>query len=94
MGNPNWTKGISGNPRGRPKADYTLAAEAKKHTKKALQALVEIVSDRESPQRVSAARELLDRGWGKSPLVLAGAGGVGPAELTITWTEEPAAPDA
>lgn len=79
--------GKSGNPRGRPKADFTLAALAKKHTKEALLVLVSVMRDKESPQRVTAAKELLDRGWGKAPLVLAGSGGVGPAELTIHWED-------
>ncbi len=83
--------GKSGNPRGRPKSDFTLAALAKQRTHKALAVLDQVLADREHPQRVAAAKELLDRGWGKSPLVLAGAGGVGPAELTIHWDETPTA---
>jgi hypothetical protein len=41
--------------------------------------------------RVRAAEWLADRGWGKAPTVVAGPGGVGPAELVIHWGEPPAA---
>lgn len=82
-GNPNWVKGRSGNPRGRAKSDFTLAALAKKHTHEAIKVLVQVLRDTEHPQRITAAKELLDRGWGKAPLVLAGEGGVGPTTITI-----------
>lgn len=77
----------SANPRGRPKSDFTLAALAKQRTHKALAVLDEVMNDTDHPARVTAAKEMLDRGWGKSPLVLAGQGGVGPAEIAITWEE-------
>jgi hypothetical protein len=61
--------GRSGNVRGRPKRDLDLAAEARRHAHKALKALVEIVEDQEQPSsaRISAANELLNRGYGSSP---------------------------
>ena len=54
---------------GRPKRDLDLAAEAHRHARKAIEALVEIVEDREQPSlaRISAAHSLLDRGYGSSP---------------------------
>lgn len=39
--------------------------------------------------RIRAAEWLVDRGWGKAPTVLAGAGGIGPAEIAIRWESEP-----
>ncbi len=74
MANPNWVKGVSGNPRGRAKSDFSLAELARKHTKDALEVLVEVLHDSEHPQRVTAAKELLDRGWGKAPMILAADG--------------------
>ena len=56
---------------------------AKLRTKKATAVLDDILADEENPQRLAAAKELLDRGWGKAPLVLAGEGGVGPSEIIV-----------
>lgn len=41
--------------------------------------------------RIRAGEWLVDRGWGKAPTVIAGAGGVGPAEITVHWGDEPGA---
>jgi hypothetical protein len=56
-------KGVSGNPGGRPKG---IAAKAREHTDKALDVLVEGMADEDPRVRVAAAKEVLDRGWGKS----------------------------
>jgi len=58
--------GVSGNPGGRPKG---IAAKAREHTDKALEVLVEGMADQDPRVRVSAAKEVLDRGWGK-PLTM------------------------
>jgi len=59
-------KGQSGNPGGRPKADYRIKDLAKKHTDLALKTLATICehSDNDSA-RVAASEALLNRGWGK-----------------------------
>ena len=61
--------GQSGNPRGRPKKDIDLAALAQKHAQQAVLTLVEVMTNTESPPsaRVSAAGEILDRGFGRAP---------------------------
>lgn len=61
-----WPKGVSGNPGGRPKG---IAAKAREHTDQAMQVLVDGMADEDSRVRVAAAREVLDRGWGK-PLAM------------------------
>lgn len=61
-----WGKGQSGNPGGRPKG---IAAKAREHTDKALDVLVAGMGDEDPRVRVSAAKEVLDRGWGK-PLAM------------------------
>src|SRR6185312_16620691 len=58
--------GVSGNPGGRPKG---IAAKAREHTDKALDVLVEGMADEDPRVRVAAAKEVLDRGWGK-PLAM------------------------
>lgn len=69
MANPNWTKGVSGNPSGRKKQDRTLVEIAKSHTEAAIKTLAEIMQDEDAPpsSRVSAASAILDRGHGKPP---------------------------
>ena len=54
--------GVSGNPGGRPKG---IAAKAREHTDKALDVLRDALSDEDARVRVAAAKEVLDRGWGK-----------------------------
>lgn len=54
--------GISGNPGGRPKG---IAAKAREHTDRALEVLVNALDDDDSRVRIAAAKELIDRGYGK-----------------------------
>ena len=57
------------NPRGRPKKDLSLAALAQEHAEKAVLKLAECLDDETAswPAKVSAASELLDRGFGRAP---------------------------
>lgn len=55
--------GQSGNPSGRPKG---IAAKAKAHADKCIQVLSEALADDDTKTRIAAARELLDRGFGKA----------------------------
>lgn len=55
--------GVSGNPGGRPKG---IAAKAREHTGRAVEVLVEGLEDPDTKVRIIAAKELLDRGYGKS----------------------------
>lgn len=62
-----FVKGQSGNPGGRPKAvlpdGRTLSQAAREHGVKALQVLVDALADPDTA--FAAAKELLDRGFGK-----------------------------
>lgn len=59
----------SRNPRGRPKKDLDLAALAQQHAQKAIETLVSVMSNEDATPaaRVSAAGEILDRGFGRAP---------------------------
>lgn len=65
-------KGQSGNPRGRPKRDHDIAALARDYAPASIAILVDIMADERTPPatRVMAARELLDRGFGRPPQAL------------------------
>lgn len=62
-----WIKGQSGNPGGRPKEIAEVRDLSRQHTPEALATLLAIMrnADAKDAARVAAAKELLDRGWGK-----------------------------
>ena len=62
-------KGQSGNPRGRPKADFTIQELARAHCPKAINRLAAILDNPKATPaaQVSAATALLDRGYGRPP---------------------------
>jgi hypothetical protein len=75
----------AGRRKGTPnKATADIKAQAQKYTPDALKTLHAIMRDSESDAaRVSAAKELLDRGYGKSPQPQTGEGGEGPITVVI-----------
>jgi len=60
--------GRSGNPGGRPKG---IAALARQHTDKAVQVLVDGMESDDERVKIAAAKEILDRGYGKAPVFTA-----------------------
>ena len=56
--------GMTGNPGGRPKG---IAAIARQHTDRAMDVLTAAMDDPDARVRVAAAKEILDRGYGKAP---------------------------
>jgi len=82
--------GQSGNPAGRPKLTpeaIELRELARANTKQAIGALVEVMNDKGcSPSaRVSAASEVLDRGWGRPAQTIAHTGEDG-GPVDMNWT--------
>lgn len=71
-------KGQSGNPGGRSPRKMadgrTLAEVARDHTESALATLAEVAANKQEggSARVSAAKELLDRGWGRATQPISG----------------------
>ena len=68
-GNPAWQKGgVSPNPGGRPAVIRDLREAAQGYSEEALSVLAGVMRDAEAPPaaKVAAARELLDRGFGKA----------------------------
>lgn len=80
-------------PRGRPKGALNkstkdIKALAQKHTPDALFTLASIMKASDSDAaRVSAAKELLDRAYGKAPQPQTGEGGTGPILLAVQWLQ-------
>ena len=67
------------------KATREIKALAQQYTDQALTTLVQVMQASESDAaRVAAARELLDRGYGKSTQAVTGEGG-GPMKLELSW---------
>lgn len=60
-------KGQSGNPGGRPKRLHEVRAMARAHTFAVIKVLKAIALDKSKDDavRVAAAKEILDRGWGR-----------------------------
>jgi hypothetical protein len=68
-GNPNWVKGVSANPSGKPKDYEGISELARSFGSEMIRILRGIAKNRKAPMasRVSAAALVLDRGFGKSP---------------------------
>lgn len=81
-----FAKGQSGNPSGRPKVIQALRDLARAHTGEALDTLVSIMLEAAQPPsaRVAAAKEILDRGYGKAPQPMDGDGEGGAIKLIQT----------
>lgn len=60
--------GVTGNPGGRPKG---IAAIARQHTDKAVDVLVAAMDSNDERVKIAAAKEILDRGYGKAPVFTA-----------------------
>lgn len=82
-----WVRGgPSPNPGGRPKSLKDMQELARKYTKRSIKRLAEIVSSKvDDRASTMAAKELLDRGWGKPAQPLTGEDG-GPIQVQTLAT--------
>lgn len=58
-------KGVSGNPGGRPKTNPEVKTLALKNSKAAMQRIVDLMQDEDPRVALMAAKEVLDRAFGK-----------------------------
>ena len=84
-GNPNWVKGVSGNPSGRPRVVADIQDLARQHGPEAIHTLVECLKD--PKHKVAAAIALLDRGFGKCTQLLAGDTEAAPLRVDFRWAD-------
>lgn len=74
LGNPNWVRGVSGNPRGRPALGLALAQAIRDRVDphELADAMLEIVRDRSGAarDRVAAFVALADRAWPRLPVAV------------------------
>lgn len=63
-------KGRSGNPGGRPKGYQEFREAARELTPKAMKTLEDLLEHDDGRVRFAAAKELLDRGWGRPATTL------------------------
>lgn len=77
-------KGQSGNPGGRPKLEGEVRKLAQKHSKRAIQRLVELMESENEKVAALAANSVLDRAFGKpaQSLSVGGEGG-GPVQAVL-----------
>jgi len=65
-GNPNWVKGQSGNPGGRPKLLHEVREAARSHSVWGIGRLRELAESEDGRVAIAAIKELLDRGVGRA----------------------------
>lgn len=71
-GNPNWVKGVSGNPGGRPKDAEKIRELALSKSPEHIENLDQIALDPKQPgrTRVEASKALLERGLGRPAVIV------------------------
>jgi hypothetical protein len=84
-GNPNWVKGVSGNPFGRPRVVADIQDLARQHGPEAILTLVECLKD--PKHKVAAAIALLDRGFGRVTQPISGDASGPPLQVDFRWAD-------
>jgi len=61
-------RGVSGNPGGKPKGE-DVRSLARKNTRRAMERIVELIDDEDPRVALMAAKEVLDRAYGKPKMI-------------------------
>ena len=87
-GNPTWKKGVCPNPGGRPKDEVNITKLARDNSIEALQYLIDTFKNNKVNVkfRIMAAVHVIERGYGKPPQEIKGAGDGG--EIIIKVEKE------
>ena len=64
-GNPNWVRGVSDNPGGRPRQPVKALELARSRSPEAFERICDLMQSKNEQVALAACREVLDRGWGK-----------------------------
>jgi hypothetical protein len=82
-----FTKGISGNPSGRPKVAAEIRSLAQQHGREAFERIVYLAASDDERIALAASQEILNRAYGKPPQAHAGEDGEGPVRhiLEVVW---------
>ena len=64
-GNPNWVKGVSGNPGGRVQLEPEIKAMRALKANEAFRVACGLLDSDNERVRLEAAKEIMDRGWGR-----------------------------
>ena len=84
-GNPNWAKGKSANPGGRPKLEGQFRELVRKKSLRNIEVMEQLRDHAEDENvRLRAAIALHEIAWGKPAQAVTGEDG-GPVALTISW---------
>ena len=95
-----FTGGTSGNPSGRPKVVFEIRDLAREFGPAGITKLAEMAGlapgtpAEAEAVRVAAIKELLDRGFGKATLPLAGDSSAGPMHFSFTWADATPSPES
>lgn len=65
-GNPNWIKGVGGNPKGRPKKALEFQLLMQEHSSLAIETLLDVLKTGKNAEKLTAAQEVLNRAYGKA----------------------------
>jgi hypothetical protein len=90
-----WQPGRSGNPQGRPAVCFELQAAAREHGPQCVAILAQLAGidgpgAANEAVRLGAARELLDRGFGRPVQAIAADSAAGSLLIDFRWADGPA----